>query len=332
MTQEKRIDWIDVLKGWGIILIVIGHMPIPSVLREWIFSFHVPLFFFVSGYLYKPGKYSFKEWIFRKSKSLLIPYLFFMVLCFATNYFVLGKDVGSMIPKWIIRGCGGWPIWFLYVLFLSELLGDFIYKVTKGKNTPLLLISLFFAAFSYWCYLGGLHLPYKLEVVGISTLYFIVGIIIRQNKLFSFFAKPICSNNIAHFLAIVFLLVIDVICAKAIIPDLNMIDNKLGIHLPTLCLAIIGIYLSIQISLWLMQHDRLVRLFKYAGENSIIILGVSSPIWLTLLTLMKCVPISMYIRIPLILIFMVGGIILAIYMINNYLPFVIGRKKIQSKK
>ena len=58
MDQNSRIDWIDVFKGWGIMLIVVGHLPVPFFFREWIFSFHVPLFFFISGFLYKPGKYS----------------------------------------------------------------------------------------------------------------------------------------------------------------------------------------------------------------------------------------------------------------------------------
>ena len=54
---KKRLEWIDLAKGIGIILMVIGHMPsIPSAVHNWIFSFHMPLFFFLSGYMFKKKK------------------------------------------------------------------------------------------------------------------------------------------------------------------------------------------------------------------------------------------------------------------------------------
>ena len=58
MDNYKRINWIDQAKGIGILLVVIGHMNIPQDLSKIIFSFHMPLFFFISGYLYNEKKYS----------------------------------------------------------------------------------------------------------------------------------------------------------------------------------------------------------------------------------------------------------------------------------
>jgi len=61
--NTKRLDWIDIAKGIGIILVVLGHTLVPQV-REtgfagflWIFiyNFHMPLFFFLSGYLFEKG-------------------------------------------------------------------------------------------------------------------------------------------------------------------------------------------------------------------------------------------------------------------------------------
>ena len=55
--MKKRLEWIDLAKGIGIILMIIGHMPsIPSAVHNWIFSFHMPLFFFLSGYMFKKKK------------------------------------------------------------------------------------------------------------------------------------------------------------------------------------------------------------------------------------------------------------------------------------
>lgn len=46
---SKRIEWIDVAKGICIVLMVVGHTRLPSIISNWIWSFHMPFFFFISG-------------------------------------------------------------------------------------------------------------------------------------------------------------------------------------------------------------------------------------------------------------------------------------------
>ena len=58
--MTKRIEWIDIAKGIGIILVVIGHISQIEVLNDIIYSFHMPLFFIISGYLYKRKFYKGK--------------------------------------------------------------------------------------------------------------------------------------------------------------------------------------------------------------------------------------------------------------------------------
>lgn len=66
--MQKRIDWIDIAKGIGIISVILGHLRTPLYISEMIFSFHMPLFFVISGYFYKERK--LKNFIFLKYKSL----------------------------------------------------------------------------------------------------------------------------------------------------------------------------------------------------------------------------------------------------------------------
>lgn len=54
--QTKRIEALDVAKGIGIILVIIGHLS-SSYLHDWIYSFHMPLFFIISGICFKTEKY-----------------------------------------------------------------------------------------------------------------------------------------------------------------------------------------------------------------------------------------------------------------------------------
>lgn len=52
---SKRLDWIDIAKGIAIILVIVGHtVPNPSPLRHAIFSFHMPVFFILAGYTFRP--------------------------------------------------------------------------------------------------------------------------------------------------------------------------------------------------------------------------------------------------------------------------------------
>lgn len=73
MTQKniKREIWIDYAKTILIFLMVLGHNSLPYIESKLIYAFHMPAFFILSGYLYKP-----KKW-YKTLKCMLIPILFF---------------------------------------------------------------------------------------------------------------------------------------------------------------------------------------------------------------------------------------------------------------
>ena len=94
--ENKRMAWIDIAKGIAIILVVFGHvitngqssdllhLPVWTIIHNTIYSFHMPLFFFISGYLQKHCKREDNKMIakalFRKEICLLIPYALFSFL------------------------------------------------------------------------------------------------------------------------------------------------------------------------------------------------------------------------------------------------------------
>ena len=75
--MEKRIEWIDIAKSLGIFLVVIGHTGInvfmPSV-AKWIYSFHMPLFYFISGMMFNGDKYSSNFCLFLKKEVSIIDF------------------------------------------------------------------------------------------------------------------------------------------------------------------------------------------------------------------------------------------------------------------
>lgn len=66
----KRIEWIDVCKGLGIFLVFIGHTNVSQLSRtlyDWIYSFHMPLFYMLSGLVFDKTKYNtFRKYINRR--------------------------------------------------------------------------------------------------------------------------------------------------------------------------------------------------------------------------------------------------------------------------
>ena len=70
LQKQERIAWIDLARGIGILLIILGHLPGLGKLGVWIFSFHVPLFFFLYGYLFK-NDLAFLPFLKKKAKALL---------------------------------------------------------------------------------------------------------------------------------------------------------------------------------------------------------------------------------------------------------------------
>ena len=85
--NAKRIEWVDVSKVLVIWLMVLGHIlektGLDAVVRNMIYSFHMPFFFFISGLLYKNKTSSFWQFTIANVKSLLIPYVF-LRLCSLT--------------------------------------------------------------------------------------------------------------------------------------------------------------------------------------------------------------------------------------------------------
>jgi fucose 4-O-acetylase-like acetyltransferase len=90
--NQGSLEWIFIAKGLGIFLVVVGHFYTESSPTYWsemrkiIYSFHMPLFFILSGYLYSHAKYSYSVLIQNKTKRLLYPFASVAVAFFIIKY------------------------------------------------------------------------------------------------------------------------------------------------------------------------------------------------------------------------------------------------------
>lgn len=124
MNIKERLIEFDVIKGIAIIFVVCGHLIqcnlVDSVDRNpfynWIYSFHMSLFFFVSGYLvdYTFGGKSVMKGLLKKVQTLLIPYI---IWCFVIAPFVLKSNLPSLNIFFDYSS----RYWFVYHLFVYML-------------------------------------------------------------------------------------------------------------------------------------------------------------------------------------------------------------------
>lgn len=56
MMKTSRLSWLDIMKGIGIILVV-GHISSNKIIFNWLYSFHMPLFFFAAGWYIKRNNF-----------------------------------------------------------------------------------------------------------------------------------------------------------------------------------------------------------------------------------------------------------------------------------
>lgn len=123
MSNSNRILYLDVVKAVAICLVCIGHatylvtLPEPSVLRKWIYSFHMPLFMLMSGYFAtKALSKEFLTFIKSKALQLLVPAFTIPLLTIVTCWAIGGYDMMETAKAETIGG-----MWFLKTLFACYL-------------------------------------------------------------------------------------------------------------------------------------------------------------------------------------------------------------------
>jgi fucose 4-O-acetylase-like acetyltransferase len=192
--ETCRLGWIDRTKGIGIILVVLGHLP--NNYAKFVYVFHMPLFFVLSGFLFNGNRRPSEFWNV-KLRHLAIPYFGFMVLfnlkpCAAL---LLQMSHGLASVNWHFfknyftdQIWGGVKLtesqvvfWFPPVLLFTQLA---YYHLIRSFSTPalkiLICLSYAFALVNQWLY-PGIQLPLAMNVVLGALPFFYFGTSLKQN-------------------------------------------------------------------------------------------------------------------------------------------------------
>lgn len=339
--STERLVWIDYAKVIGIFLVVFGHTAIPGYLYNAIFSFHMPLFFFISGYLFSFKKYnSYKHFLLKRSKQLVIPYFYFNIITYIFWFFIgrkYGNDSTQNIPFYtpIIgifygNGIGNYLVhniasWFLACLFIAEnLFFLFFENVEKNKKSILLLIFLLIGYLDYTY--DPVRWPWSFNVALVALVFYGFGNVFKE-KIDTFLRKRVI------FLLLVMLATFPVyIFFFTINQGVNLNFNYYHNYWYFWPGALSGILIVLIISRMLELFSGKINSVEYISKNTIIIL-VFEFIAMTIikgftLYILK-IPLTIFDN-KILINFLVSVVVIMMliplmFIINNYFPFLTGK-------
>lgn len=200
---DNRNPALDVSKGLGILCIILSHVTTDGEnLRYFLFAFHVPLFFLLSGYFFKAD---IKKVRYRIIKYLLL-YIILSMLDIVILYFFNPQLLNVKI---VVEGFLGLdsqmifnsPKWFLLTLLGVQIIAVFVLKLTRVKQVAWII---FFGVIGY-----VLRYPRRgcLCACFVAMIFFYSGYILKETKglqtFMSFF-----SDKIKLFLAIFMFIIV----------------------------------------------------------------------------------------------------------------------------
>lgn len=325
--SKERIAWIDMSKGIGIILVMIGHMETTEALRTYIFSFHMPLFFFISGYVFSV-KDSFIEFVWKKFKSLILPYLYFSVIDMLI--LMICKEKSFTLLNGIEKTLLGYGIdaalWFLVCAFFTEVGFYVLTKVLKDNILKLMLFALVCSVIGYFLSIYRVELFWKINAVMFSVLFFSFGQFIKKYDIINRIMRTNKVIQIEVFSAsavvsIVFCFANYMVFFKHVDMKNNFVGNYLFFYLSAIG-GIISIVLFANFIKW-------SRILDYFGRNTLIIMLAYEMIIYSLIVVFRDV-LGISVDLAVIkLVYRITSIpllILVIFAINNFFPFLISKK------
>jgi len=232
-VNQTRISWIDMAKGYGTILVVLAHIG-SGLGRLWIYTFHMPLFFFLSGYVFST-KYEFREFVKRKCKTIVVPYfcLWIPMVLYETFVTQAGKPQKFQVLLGLVWDLLWqrrlWTLWYIACLFFLNIF--FYLLVKKCKREWMLgVISFVLPVVGLLYYaVGGGYLPWNIDVCLMAMPFFYAGYFMKNHTAQ---IGAILNAKWKKLVLFVSMLIVNLVCGSLSIDDswngLEMFYSKYG--------------------------------------------------------------------------------------------------------
>lgn len=343
-NSKKRDDWIDFCKFIIIFYMVWGHVGMPAALDKYIHVFHMPIFFFLSGYLFNIDKIkNFKTFLIKKTKALLVPYFLFpiAIYCF---WVIVYKFINKPIPETQLSLWRGLftvnaiisPFaavqWFLTCLFLVEIMFYIIIRIIKSNRIVLIPILILFSLMGYYyTNVINFRLYWGLDTALTALVFYGVGYLL--NDINNHRIKSLVFSPSLFKLIILFIL-------SLIFTSLNGYVNMRTLQYSNYFLYYLSSLTSIMMYIMLAMYvcktkkinsSKVHMGLLYIGQNTLVVLVLNQLFIKSLNMILSKVKIYRGIsngnlKNLLFTIVIIALMLPASYILNKYLPFTIGKK------
>jgi len=270
-SNNKRILYLDIAKGIAIILMLIFHFMPDHFLKQYAYSFHMPLFIIISGYFYKDEKLT--TFIKKTIKTLLIPYFICIIITYIIESLLITNNFDLIyLIKYALLGNSNAKIseipsvsvlWFIPFLAAIRII-FYTLKKLLNKNKIVLFISIILISLlGLLLSKNKIYLPWSLDASLTCTLFYYVGYLINKYKILNYL-----FNNQHLFLTILFFYSITFLFGNI---EISTRTYPFGI----ICLitAILGSLFVIFISKKIEEKIKpLTTVLTWYGKNSIYML------------------------------------------------------------
>lgn len=274
-ASTKRIEFVDLTKGFCICLVVILHVFGESAGNTFntlnLFLFLIPPYFILSGLLFK--QYSgFQEFFKKKTNQLLIPFLFTYFIICIPSIILLSKSSLNLSCFWsctdlkLQLGIDG-AVWFLMCLFFQNIIFSILYSINH-KMPFIVTSSGVIGIGGYALNIANIHLPLWIDSAMTALPFFLFGYCIRKYSQILF--TGITKKQILYLLISILILIAtslynDFANTTIIVYGVNHFNvNPLCLYLG----GITGFYIIFMFAKFIKR----LPIFSYIGRYSIVVL------------------------------------------------------------
>ena len=295
--EAKRVQWLDVAKGITIILMVLGHTSIPERLSNFIFAFHMPLFFIASGWCTNWAKDNYGTFVLKKLRTLGIPFLVYSIAVVLIAWLADYREI-----EWrgvLVKGWEGYALWFVPVLFFSLVVAKFVMCFVNKEWLRYAICVLLILGGALLRY-RHIYLPWTLATVPYATCLVLLGSSLRKFQ--EYIDKPRW-----------WILIVSLLLTIVISQNWRM-DLAWNCITPVVLLtigAVAGTVMMFTFSSYLTKISWLSRILQAIGKETFIIMAFSQILCLAIshfFTLNKLVEYGLMFSLLLVIVLIKNGI------------------------
>ena len=193
---SERLEYVDILKGIGILLVIFSHSGAEECLMNYMGDFFVPFFFVASGYTFRDNGQPFMHVIQKRVWKLLKPYFFFsVVLILLYHRFSLSDILGVLYSRYclypyhveenlFLMGGGNPPLWFLTAMMSGFV--PFLFLMRHPEKAQYILLA--FILYTFGCQYLPILLPWSIDTACLTAAFLYAGV--RLRRISNYFSWP----------------------------------------------------------------------------------------------------------------------------------------------